>query len=228
LTSTEELVGSVAASTGSRRHDIWSQIIQLGPAKDFLELGVLRGAFVEHILRHCKSITRYYMLDPWRHLDDWNKPTNNDQPKFDEIYAEAMARTDFASERRIVLRGKTTEMIDKIPDEDLDIAYVDGDHTLRGIAIDLIRTYPKVRPGGILGGDDCSATIWQHEERFEPTLVWPFAAYFAESQGAPIVILPHDQFAIIKPSKPGNYFRVIDTTQNYGARSLLPQIRKRI
>jgi len=166
------------------------------------------------------------MLDPWRHLDDWNKPSNNDQPKFDEIYAQAMARTDFVRERRIVLRGKTTEMIDEIPDQSLDIAYVDGDHTLRGIAIDLIRTYPKVRPGGILGGDDCTATIWQHEEKFEPTLVWPFAAHFAEGQGAPIVILPYNQFAIIKPSKSGNDFRIIDTTQNYGERALLPQISK--
>jgi predicted O-methyltransferase YrrM len=226
--STEDVVARVAASSAcSSRQDMWSQIIQQAQAKSFLELGVLRGAFAEHILRHCQSVTRYYMLDPWRHLDDWNKPSNNDQPKFEEIYAQAMARTDFARGRRIVLRGKTTQMIDEIPDQGLDIAYVDGDHTLRGIAIDLIRTYPKVRPGGILGGDDCTATIWQHEEKFEPTLVWPFAAYFAESQGAPIVILPYDQFAIIKPSKPGKDFRIIDTTQNYGELALLPQISKR-
>src|SRR5580704_16026714 len=219
MTSTEDAVARVAAcSARSNRQDIWSQIIQQAQAKDFLELGVLRGAFAEHILRHCPSITRYYMLDPWRHLDDWNKPSNNDQPKFDEIYAQAMARTDFARARRIVLRGRTTQMIDEIPDEGLDIAYVDGDHTLRGIAIDLVRTYPKIRPGGILGGDDYTATIWQHAENFEPSLVCPFAAYFAESYGAPIVILPCNQFAIIKPVPPENCFRVIDTTQAYGAR----------
>lgn len=166
------------------------------------------------------------MLDPWRHLDDWNKPSNVDQPSFDDIYSLAMARTDFARERRIVLRGMTTEMIDEISDESLDIAYIDGDHTLRGIAIDLIRTYPKIRPGGILGGDDYTATICQHADNFEPTLVCPFATYFAESQGTPIVILPHTQSAIIKPSKPGCYFRLIDTTQSYGARSLLPQIKR--
>jgi predicted O-methyltransferase YrrM len=228
MTSTDDLIARIAASTGSCREDIWSQIIQLLQAKDVLELGVLRGAFAERILRDCQSITRYYMLDPWRHLDDWNKPANVDQPTFDDIYALAMARTDFARERRIVLRGKTTEMIDKISDESLDIAYIDGDHTLRGIAIDLIRTYPKIRPGGILGGDDYTRTIWQHADNFEPTLVCPFAAYFAESQGAPLVILPHNQFAIIKPSQPGCDFRVIDTTQSYGVRSLFPQISKRI
>ncbi len=117
MTAVEELVTRVAAPTGSCREDIWSQIIQQMQAKDVLELGVFRGAFAERILRRCESIMRYYMLDPWRHLDDWNKPANVDQPTFDDIYALAMARTDFARERRIVLRGTTTEMIDEISDE---------------------------------------------------------------------------------------------------------------
>lgn len=230
MSSTVDLIVHIAtsASTGSTREGMWSQIVQQLPAKDFLELGVWRGAFAEHILRHCPSIASFYMLDSWRHLDDWNKPANVDQPTFEDIFTLAMNKTDFARDRRIVLRGRTTEMIDKIPDVGLDIAYIDGDHTLRGIAIDLIRTYPKVRPGGILGGDDYTATIWQHGDNFEPTLVCPFAAYFAESQGAPIVILPHNQFAIVKPAQPGRDFRVIDTTQSYGARSLLAQVSKRI
>lgn len=212
MNSAEELTALVAASTGSRREDIWTQIIQWIQATDVLELGVYKGAFAEHILMHCPSIRRYYMLDPWCHLDEWNKPANVDQRSFDEFYALAMSRTEFARERRIVLRGRTTEAIDAISDQSLDIAYVDGDHTLRGIAIDLICTYPKIRPGGILAGDDYSATIWQHADNFEPTLVCPFAAYFAESQGCPIVILAHNQFAIIKPPKAVRCFQVIDTT----------------
>ena len=224
--STDELIARIASVPGPSRQDIWLQIIEKVQAKDFLELGVLRGDYAEIILRNCPSIARYYMLDPWRHLEDWNKPSNVDQAMFDDIYAIAMAKTDFARDRRIVLRGRTTETIDEIPDESLDIAYVDGDHTLRGIAIDLIRTYPKVRAGGILGGDDYTRTIWQHAQNFEPSLVCPFAAYFAESQSAPIVIFPRGQFAIIKPSEPGQHFRVIDTTHSYGARTLLNQMRK--
>jgi hypothetical protein len=228
ITSIEGLITGIAASSDSRVQ-LWSQIVQQVQAKEFLELGVLRGRFAEQILRNCSGITRYYMLDPWKRLNDWNKPSNHPlQSTFDEIHAEAMTRTEFAKERRIVLRGKTTEVIDQIRDEALDIAYVDGDHTLRGIAIDLIRTYPKVRPGGILGGDDYSASIWHQPEDFEPTLVCPFAAYFAESQGAPIVILPYEQFVIIKPPEPGACFRVTDVTNSYGDRSLLPQMIKRV
>jgi len=74
------------------------------------------------------SLMHNYVLHPWRHLDDWNKPSNVDQPSFDDICSLAITRTDFARERRIVLRGKTTEMIVEISDESLDFAYIDGDH----------------------------------------------------------------------------------------------------
>jgi predicted O-methyltransferase YrrM len=226
MTSTEDLIDLLASTTARCREGLWAKVIQDVQARNVLELGVWKGAFAEQMLHQCPNIARYYMLDPWQHLDHWNKPSNVDQQTFASIYAEALARTDFAHGRRIVLRGTTTEMIAQIPDESLDVAYIDGDHTLRGIAIDLIRTYPKVRPGGIVGGDDYTPSIWQHAANFEPTLVYPFAAYFAESQGAPLVVLPHDQFAIIKPSASGNHFRVIDTSRRYGERTLLSQLGK--
>jgi hypothetical protein len=228
MISTEDLIVRISTSRSASREELWSQIVEHARAKAFLELGVFRGVFAERMLRNCPDILHYYMIDPWRHLDDWNKPANVDQSTFDEIYAEAMRRTDFARGRRIVLRGKTTEVIEQIPDASLDVAYIDGDHTLRGIAIDLIRTYPKVRAGGLLGGDDYTPTIWQHADRFEPSLVCPFAAYFAEGCGAAMVILAHSQFVIVKPSDGENAFRIIDTTQSYGPRALLPQVAKRI
>ena len=52
------------------------------------------------MLRNCPGITRYYMLDPWEHLEDWNKPSNVDQSTFDDFHAQAMAKTDFAAERQ--------------------------------------------------------------------------------------------------------------------------------
>ncbi len=40
-----------------------------------------------------------------------------------------------------------------IPDN-LDLVYIDGDHSYEGIVTDLQCWYPKVREGGILSGDD--------------------------------------------------------------------------
>jgi predicted O-methyltransferase YrrM len=111
------------------------------------------------------------MVDPWANLPNWNKPFNVSAEAFKEVYEEAMKNTAFAASKRVVLRGRTKEVIDAVPDNSLDFAYIDGDHTLRGITVDLIKVLPKVREEGLIGGDDFVNTPWQHDARYEPTLV---------------------------------------------------------
>ncbi|HTQ19161.1 class I SAM-dependent methyltransferase [Mycobacterium sp.] len=189
------------------------------------EIGVYRGHFAARILADCSSIQRYYMVDPWRHLDGWNKPANTDDARFAGYLAESKANTEFAGDKRIILRGTTIEVLDQIPDGSLDFVYVDGDHTLRGISIDLINVYPKVRAGGWIGGDDFTHTVFQHGARFEPTLVFPFAIYFAEAVGARIFGLPHLQFLICKPTETAAGFEFVDLTESYPDTALQGQFR---
>jgi hypothetical protein len=183
---------------GMHRFDLWSQFIASRGVKTLAEIGVWRGDYAETMLSRCPDITRYYMLDPWRHLDDWNKPANVSDNSFEQYYTGVLERTEPWAGKRVVLRGRTTEVVEEIPDASLDFAYIDGDHSLRGISIDLIRMWPKIRDGGWIGGDDFSRTAWQHRDAFEPTLVFPFAVYFAEAAGAPIEALPRNQFIIHK------------------------------
>jgi hypothetical protein len=192
------IVDTISAIEADSRTEFWIEVINRSKPETFLEVGVWKGEFAEAVLKRCPSIKTYYMLDPWRHLERWNKPFNLDSSALDEAYEEAMARTDFAKEQRVVLRGTTSEKIGEIPDSSLDFAYIDGDHTLRGITIDLVACYPKIRAAGILAGDDFSKSIWQHQPSFEPTLVAPFAVYFAEAVNNPIAACPFQQFAIEK------------------------------
>lgn len=155
------------------------------------------------------------MIDPWRHLADWNKPANRTDEEFVEIKAEALARTEFAAAKRVVLEGRTADVCCRLPDRCLDFAYIDGDHTLRGITIDLIRVWPKVKVGGVVAGDDFCKSVWQHPESFEPTLVFPFAIYFAEAVGSVVYGLPFNQFAIVKGFPLGSAFEFRDLTGSY-------------
>ena len=166
------------------------------------------------------------MIDPWANLPDWNKPLNVRQEDFDHVYSEALEKMAFASRKIAVLRGRTKEVIHEIPDNFLDFAYIDGDHTLRGITIDLIALLPKIKQGGLIGGDDFVNTPWQHDLRFEPTLVCPFAVYFAEAMDLPIAALPFNQFLIRKDS--GAAFAFTDLTGRYRDLSLnkLPSLWK--
>ncbi len=224
MSISEHAIEDVIAQSNSR-FDLWVHFINLNQIQHMAEIGVYRGDFAAKMLKECPSLKKYYMIDPWRHLDDWNKPANKSDALFEQFFSEAKAKTDFAAEKRIILRGTTTEVIDEIPDGALDFAYIDGDHTLRGITIDLIRVYPKIREGGWLAGDDFSQTIWQHNTNFEPTLVFPFAVYFAEAVGARIYALPYSQFLLEKQR--GQAFSFIDFTGQYHTLSLREQFLPR-
>lgn len=206
------------ASRVETRRQLWTKFVNKVGVKAMVEVGVWKGDFAKEVLTRCESLKRYYMIDPWANLPDWNKPFNVEQRQFDDVYAEAMRKTAFASEKVVVLRGRTKEVIDEIPDESLDFGYIDGDHTLRGITIDLIKLLPKVREGGFIAGDDFVNTPWQHAASFEPTLVCPFSVYFAEAMNLPIVALPFQQFLIQKRSDVG--FTFTDRVGKYGNLSL--------
>lgn len=221
MTLTPDAIERIARNS-RKRAGMLARIVGRVDARTVLELGVFTGALAEKLLRRCPEVTDYYMIDPWEHLDDWNKPANKDQDTFESIYQEAMDRTAEFAEKRRVLRGRTVDVIHEIPDGHLDFAYIDGDHTLRGITIDMVKVWDKVRPSGWLAGDDLSPTIWQHSQDWEPTLVFPFAIYFAEAMGCPVYALPFNQFLIEKD--PGKGFSFTDLTGKYPRTDLLSQL----
>lgn len=206
------------ASKATSRAELWTRIFKANGTETLAEIGVWKGDFAKEVLQACPFLKKYYMIDPWAHLPDWNKPFNIGQNDFDSVYTEAINKTSFASEKLTILRGRTSEVIDHIPDESLDCAYIDGDHTLRGITIDLIKLFPKIKYGGMIGGDDFTTTPWQHDVRFEPTLVCPFAVYFAEAMSLPIIAMPHNQFLIKKDRE--SAFSFVDLTGRYSNLSL--------
>jgi hypothetical protein len=206
------------------RVTLWEALLGTFQSKTVLEIGVWKAQFAAHMLAKCSFIQTYYMIDPWRKLPAWNKPYNIENTAFDEVYKEAISAVAFAREKVRVFRGTTLEMVDQIQDETLEFAYIDGDHTLRGITLDLLNVWSKVKPGSYLAGDDLSPNIWQHSNAFEPTLIFPFALYFAEAMRATIYALPYQQFLIKKPAASGTSFTFIDLVGVYGNPALRDQL----
>lgn len=189
------------------RRDLWANLLNGFQSKYICEVGVWKGEFSEVLLSRVPEISKYTLVDPWRNLPDWNKPSNKSDAEFTEIYEEARARLSKFSERIHVLRETTKLASRSIEVGSLDFVYIDGDHTLRGIALDLHFMLPKVKSGGFIGGDDFTRSIWQHGTEFSPTEVFPYAIYFAECHGLRIYTLPFDQFLIA--NIPGE-FEVVD------------------
>ncbi|MFK7932195.1 MAG: class I SAM-dependent methyltransferase [Saprospiraceae bacterium] len=204
------------------RADLWIKLSHLFKWKNCLEIGVWQGEFAQCILENCPTIERYYLLDPWKNLSDWNKPLNQDDTIFEAAYQETLTRTNFAQIKRRILRGRTVEVIHQIENCSLDFIYIDADHTLRGITIDLINSWHKCNTTGWIGGDDFCPSIWQHSEAYEPTLIFPYAVYFAEAMSTTIYALPFDQF-IIKKGNAG--FKFIDLVDGYQKKTIGEQLK---
>lgn len=56
-----------------------------------------------------------------------------------------------------VLKGLSESQIPKIPDNSLDICFIDADHRYETTKKDIELCVPKVKSGGILCGDDCES-----------------------------------------------------------------------
>ena len=144
---------------------------------------------------------------------------------FDDVYKEAINNIKGFEHKYKILRGRTTEVIDKIPDNSLDFAYIDGDHTLKGITLDLIRILPKMKLGSFIGLDDFVNPL-QHGINYELTLVDPFALYFAEANQFPCAKLGKNQFCIyVDRNKFFSFTNFVDMQESNSYPDIMSRIR---
>ena len=68
-----DVITGIALAGIPSRLEMWKQIIDRASARQVLEIGVWKGEFAAYVLTECPSVIRYFMIDPWRQLDAWNK-----------------------------------------------------------------------------------------------------------------------------------------------------------
>lgn len=111
-----------------------------------VEIGVNRGKNAFNMLSTL-SIKTLYLVDPY---------------SLNGLYGERNARKDIAVKKLSGFKDKTVfiyktseEAIKDIPGN-LDFVYIDGNHDYEFVKQDIELYYPKVKDGGVLGGDDFS------------------------------------------------------------------------
>jgi len=196
-----------AIDASQDRVEFWCCLTRRLGWRSLCEVGVWKGEFAQKLLERNEQIESYTLVDPWRNLPDWNKPANRTDEEFQGIFQEAMVRLAPFAKKLKVIRNRTIAAASEIEDGSLDFAYIDGDHTLRGITIDLHVMVAKVRRFGFIGGDDFTKSIWQHGPDYSPSEIFPYAIYFAEANGLRIYTLPFNQFLIVNS---GDGFHIAD------------------
>jgi hypothetical protein len=127
---------------------------------DGAEIGVYLGELSAYLLQQRPGL-HLTLVDPWAparpgsryHASgEWHGTLADWQQE--SFYQQALARTDFAADRRRVIRLPSVEAANAVEDGSLDFAFIDGEHTYEAVVEDIAAWLPKLRPGGLLCGHD--------------------------------------------------------------------------
>ncbi len=131
----------------------WNVVDGLRGAENLgIELGVAGGGFSKRML-DSKHFHRFWGVDAYS--------DHHDVPQFKKAL-----RTVGLDRNYHLLRMTFDEALDLFPDEFFDFVYVDGyAHTGEEGGRTILDWYTKVKPGGILAGDDYDPVRW-------PLVVW--------------------------------------------------------
>lgn len=132
------------------------------------ELGVWKGDFSERILEVVRP-SSLHLVDPWQAITGegyegarYGGKLAEGQAEMDAVHDAVLER--FARERRRgvvhVHRLTSLEAAELFENGELDFVYIDGNHLYEFVKADLEAFVPKVRPGGLVGGDDYGVAGW--------------------------------------------------------------------
>jgi hypothetical protein len=116
------------------------------------ECGVAEGNFSFDLLQN--GVGKLYSVDAWKTIEGVTGDGNFPQEWHDKNYDTAKKRLSKFGDKSIILRGLTFEMAKEVPDNTLDLLYLDAAHYKEGVKADLEAWYPKVKSGGIVAGHD--------------------------------------------------------------------------
>ena len=130
--------------------------IDLLPRSDLIgaEIGVWRGSLSAAMLRRFSGLF-LVMVDPWK----GSVPGLAGEDEVKQACIEAVSSTDFASDRRCVLRLTSEKASKIINDGSLDFVFIDALHDYENVALDIRLWFPKVKAGGLISGHDYNGRL---------------------------------------------------------------------
>ena len=121
------------------------------------EIGVWKGEFSKVILELALP-RKLHLIDPWKFQrefpDRWysGKQAKN-QEDMDEIL-QAVISMFHGQENVKIHKGYSEAVLREFEDNYFDWVYIDGNHSYEYVLKDLELSYLKVKPGGLISGDD--------------------------------------------------------------------------
>ena len=117
------------------------------------EIGVFLGEFAQKFVETRPS--KLVLIDLWEGIHGSGDQDGNNFTSYNLEDAYKQIVNDTRNMSFIdIRRGYSVDMIQQFPDNFFDFIYIDGDHSYYGCKSDLLLSYKKVKPNGIIAGHD--------------------------------------------------------------------------
>ena len=144
-------------------HRLVPQLLREHGSRVVAEVGVWRGTLSQVICRECPSVQRLILVDPWTVVyakDEQGKwmvfGPGVTEHEMRHAYSQVARWALQQGERVTILKMPSREGAERVPDGSLDAVMIDALHTYQACKEDILLWRPKVRPGGLIIGDDLS------------------------------------------------------------------------
>jgi len=146
-----------------------AELYTLLPANPVIaSLGVAEGLFDRDMLKYWKA-GKLYSVDLWGKIPGQSGDGGFENDWHEMNYQNALGLFKEFGSKSVVLRGISWEMAVHVPDESLDLLYIDCCHEYGCVKNDLAAWFPKVKKGGVIAGHDISNKMYGVEQA-----VWEF------------------------------------------------------
>lgn len=136
------------------------------------------------------------MIDPWSSENIiGSMKIGKRQTTMDNHYKHSCKVTEFAADRRNVVRKRSMEAVSDFQDESLDFVFVDANHKYEYVKEDVNSWWPKIKPGGLLVGHDYNGNM---ERKHKLWGVKRAVDEFADKNGLEVVVHARLMFSIDK------------------------------
>ena len=114
-----------------------------------VEVGVAAGEYSKIILDN--GVEKLYGIDPYKRLPDYYDYMK--ESTFRKLYEDTKKRLRDYPNFFLILET-SEEALKRFDDNSLDFVYIDGNHNYENVLFDVTEWTKKVKPGGIVAGDD--------------------------------------------------------------------------
>ena len=130
-------------------------IREASDASVLVECGCWKGKSAAFLLVEAISAGKYPEIHFVDHWGGSNEPDHKADPELERVFDLFLSNVDRSGySNRTIHRQRTVDAAERFDDETVDFVWIDAGHEYEDVIADLRAWWQKVKPGGVIGGDD--------------------------------------------------------------------------